>query len=71
MSAEIISITLNGEEEKLDSGMSLQDLIQHKDLSGKRIAVELNQEIIAKSAYASTRLNNNDVLEIVNAIGGG
>jgi sulfur carrier protein len=40
-------------------------------LEGKRIAVEMNGEIVPKSRYAATRVAAGDQLEVVAAVGGG
>ena len=46
-------------------------LIASMQLSGKRIAIELNGEIVPKSSHASTQLRDGDKLEVVVAVGGG
>ena len=51
--------------------MKLVDLLEILELTGKRIAVEQNGEIIPKSQHATTQVNNGDHLEIVVAVGGG
>ena len=50
---------------------SIASLIEHMTLAGKRIAVELNGEIVPKSRYAVTALSDGDSVEIVGAVGGG
>ena len=40
-------------------------------IAGKRVAVERNGEIVAKSLHAETRLAAGDRIEIVVAVGGG
>ncbi|UZW76875.1 sulfur carrier protein ThiS [Alkalimarinus sediminis] len=49
----------------------MADLIRLLALEGKRIAVELNMEIVPRSEHAVTILHQGDNLEIVHAIGGG
>jgi sulfur carrier protein len=51
--------------------ITLQTFLQLELLAGRRIAVEHNGEIVPKSAYAETQLQDGDRLEIVHAIGGG
>jgi sulfur carrier protein len=46
-------------------------LLEALALSGKRVAVEKNGEIVPRSRYADTRLADGDALEIVVAVGGG
>ncbi|UZE97988.1 sulfur carrier protein ThiS [Alkalimarinus alittae] len=52
-------------------GATVADLIHVLALEGKRIAVELNMEIVPRSEHASTVLKQGDNLEVVHAIGGG
>ena len=64
-------IQLNGEPFELDDGASIADLIALLDLSGRRLAVELNLEIVPRSQHATTILSDGDRVEVVHAIGGG
>lgn len=50
---------------------SLSALLGHMKLSPSRIAVELNGELIDRTAFATTQLNENDVLELIHYVGGG
>lgn len=64
-------IQLNGESYELTEGASVADLLEQLALTGRRVAVELNLEIVPRSAHASTLLKTGDNLEVVHAIGGG
>lgn len=71
-----MQIRLNGQpyhltKPSLTESASIIDLLTALDLLGKRLAVELNEEIIPKSRHAATFLQANDQVEIVHAIGGG
>ena len=66
-----IAINLNGEPRQLPAKTTLEGLINQLGLKGKRIAIEMNQEIILRSEYATTTLQSGDKIEIVHAIGGG
>lgn len=66
-----MNVTVNGEPRGLETGIRLDQLLDELDLSGKRLAIELNREIVPRSQFADTRLNDGDVIEIVHAIGGG
>lgn len=70
MTAQRLQIVLNGSSITLKSS-SLYDLVDSLNLTNARYAVEVNQEIIPKSAIADYTLTNNDVVEIVIAVGGG
>lgn len=64
-------ITLNGEPRRFDSLPTVAELLADMGLTGKRLAVERNGEIVPKSQHAATRLAAGDKLEIVVAVGGG
>jgi len=64
-------ITVNGKEGHYDEGLSVHDLLTRMRLDSRKIAVELNLEIVARSAYRRTTLEDGDTVEIVHFIGGG
>ena len=67
----MINIILNGKSKQLDSDASITQLLEILALSEKRLAVEVNQQIIPRSDFASHLLQEQDKVEIVQAIGGG
>ncbi len=67
----MITIILNGSNKQLDNKTSITQLLENLGLSEKRLAVEVNQQIIPRSGFASFTLNEQDKIEIVQAIGGG
>ncbi len=66
-----MNITLNGDTHPLDEQATVQTLIEQQGLIGKRIAVEVNQEIVPRSLHEEHQLQDGDQVEIVHAIGGG
>ena len=60
-----MNILLNGEQRGLQEALTLRGLIDHLDLTGKRLAVEVNEEVVPRSQHEGDRV------EIVHAIGGG
>lgn len=66
-----MDITLNGETRNVPAESTIADLVENLQLAGKRFAVEINQQIIPRSMHATHRLNAQDRVEIVHAIGGG
>ncbi|WP_407293226.1 sulfur carrier protein ThiS [Stutzerimonas zhaodongensis] len=64
-------IQLNGERYELPDGQSVADLLQRLELTGRRLAVELNRDIVPRSEHAATTLVEGDQVEVVHAIGGG
>lgn len=67
----MMNIQLNGAVLELSEPCTLADLIRREIPSDRRIAVEKNGEIIPRSQYAQTCLNDGDQIEIVVAVGGG
>jgi thiamine biosynthesis protein ThiS len=66
-----VRIVLNGHEEDVENGATLADLIAASGLAGKRVAIEINREIVPRSDFATRALAANDRIEVVHAIGGG
>jgi len=66
-----MQIIVNGEARDIDDGLSLAQLLEQLELSGKRIAVELNEAIVPRARHAETVLEAGDKIEIIHAIGGG
>ena len=71
MVAVRMRIQLNGEPYELPAGESVAALLARLELTGRRVAVELNLDIVPRSQYDSTLLNDGDQVEVVHAIGGG
>jgi sulfur carrier protein len=67
----MIEITVNGEKRTLPRPASVADLVETLGLTGKRIAVERNGEIVPRSRHEREALAAGDRLEIVVAVGGG
>jgi sulfur carrier protein len=68
---ESMHIQVNGKALEMPARSNLQGLIEHLKLGQRRLAVEMNGEIVPRSEYAQRALNDGDRLEIVHAIGGG
>lgn len=66
-----VQIVVNGENTAVADHATIAQLIEQLGLTGKRIAIEINQTIVPRSAHASTVLQSGDCVEIVHAIGGG
>lgn len=66
-----MNIQLNGQIQTIEAGTHLNTLIEQLNLTGKRLAVEINREIIPKSEHAKYQIQQGDNIEIVYAIGGG
>ena len=67
----MIEVTVNGAAHRLEKPLQISGLLDKLALTGKKVAVERNGEIVPRSAHASTLLAHGDRLEIVVAVGGG
>jgi len=68
---ERMDIELNGQPRRIDSGASVVVLLETEGLAERRVAVEVNGEIIPRSLHATHALVEGDRVEIVHALGGG
>ncbi len=66
-----MKIQVNGKEKTLDHVLSVAQLLQQLGWAEHRLAVEVNLEIIPKSAHPDCLLKEGDRVEVVHAIGGG
>lgn len=66
-----MKIFLNGEEVKLDSITTIEQLINKYKLDVRKVAVEKNLEIVPQSAFSETAVSEGDNIEIIHFIGGG
>ena len=66
-----MQLTVNGEERTFEGVADVADLVAALGLDSRKVAVELNLEIVPRSAYAGAGLADGDRIEIVHFIGGG
>ncbi|MDI9244192.1 sulfur carrier protein ThiS [Marinobacter sp. CHS3-4] len=66
-----MQIQVNGEPMELNDGATVSDLIQRMALEGKRLAVEVNEDIVPRSEHPQFTFSEGDRVEVVHAIGGG
>jgi thiamine biosynthesis protein ThiS len=66
-----MNIIVNGSPRNVPDNLSANELILALGLGNKRLALEVNEEIVPRSRLESWRLNPGDRVEIVHAIGGG
>ena len=66
-----MQIELNGEPHVIADGATVASLIERLALTGKRLAVEVNEEVVPRGRHTEHVLANGDRVEIVHAIGGG
>ncbi len=66
-----MEIIVNGSQREVPPGYTAQQLVEDLGLAGRRIAMEVNREIVPRSDYPARVLNDGDRVEVVHAIGGG
>ncbi len=69
--SKVITISINGEPRQLPTHATIATVIDQMGLTGKRIALERNGEIVPRSTFGTQHLFESDKLEIVVAVGGG
>ena len=67
----MIALTINGERRDFEAPLTAAELIERLQLTGKRLALERNGQIVPRGTYPHERLADGDRLEIVVAVGGG
>ncbi len=68
---DTMQIFINGEEQRISSDTTMAQLIEQLELQDRRLAVEVNEELVPRSTFPQHRLQAGDRVEIVHAIGGG
>jgi len=66
-----MQIILNGNPTEVPDGIAMGDLIERLELTGQRLAVEVNEELVPRSRFREHRLTPSDQVEIIHAVGGG
>jgi thiamine biosynthesis protein ThiS len=69
--ADVLALTVNGEARAFAAPITVAGLVQALELDTRKVAVELNREIVPRSTYGEVALRSGDALEIVHFIGGG
>jgi sulfur carrier protein len=66
-----MEIWLNGDQRRFDAPLSISALLEQTGYAQRRVAVEVNQQIVPKSRHPEQLLVGGDRVEIVHALGGG
>jgi len=66
-----MNITINGKNFNVNENSSLYDILEKNHLNSSNIVIEIKQEIISKNLWGETKVNKNDKIEIITAVGGG
>ncbi|MDO5687889.1 sulfur carrier protein ThiS [Pseudoscardovia radai] len=62
---------VNGQDVALDGAMTVDALIAARGLDPRRVAIELNGNVVPRAQRATTQLKDSDVVEIVSFVQGG
>ena len=71
ITTSMITAKINGIREKVKVGTTISILINDLNIANRKIALEVNGEIIPRSQFDSRILEDGDQIEIVTAVGGG
>jgi sulfur carrier protein len=66
-----VTISVNSKDQSLEPDSTVAALLQKLGYAEKRVAVEVNQELVTKSQWAQVQLKDGDKVEIVTFVGGG
>ena len=66
-----MQIQLNGEARRIEPATTIATLLDAEGLAQRRVAVEVNGEIVPRGRHADPLLGDGDRIEIVHALGGG
>lgn len=66
-----MQILVNGEPRQIDATTTATTLIEQLGLAGRRLAMEVNGEIVPRSTFADHTFHADDRVEIIHAVGGG
>jgi thiazole synthase len=67
----MLELEINGEPHRFNEALTVTQMLARLGLDGRKVALERNREIVARSQYDATRLNSGDKIEIVHFVGGG
>lgn len=66
-----IQVTVNGKAEEFGDDVTVKDILETKNIRPEVVTVELNEELLDREQFSSTRIKDGDVIEMVFYIGGG
>lgn len=66
-----MDIIINGETKAVHENISALELLKEMGIAEKKLALEVNQEVVPRSMHAKYMLQAGDRVEIIHAIGGG
>ena len=66
-----MKVVINGEQQDIPADLTVAGLLEHLDLAGRRVAVEINKQLVSRGSHAVHGIKVEDQIEIVTLVGGG
>ena len=66
-----MNIFINGKVSEVKKNINIQDILRMNNISDENIVVEINRTIISKMYWDDTKIEENDKIEIITAVGRG
>ena len=66
-----MNIFINGKVSEVKKNINIQDILRMNNISDENIVVEINRTIISKMYWDDTKIEENDKIEKITAVGGG
>lgn len=67
----MLNVELNGQSRQMKAGCTVSEMLVVAGYAGRKVAVEINREIVPRSLHDQRMLSDGDRIEIVQAMGGG
>jgi len=67
----VLTISLNGEKVKFPEPLNIIDLLAAKEYQNEKVALAINGSFVPRSQYGETMVNDNDEVDVIQAVGGG
>ena len=66
-----MKVHVNGRETDVQAGTTVAELIKALGLADRRVAVEINRDVVARDQWPRRAVSESDTVEIVQFVGGG
>jgi len=70
-SSDALAISVNGEPRAIAAGATVASLVVALGLTGRKLAIAVNRDVVPRASYAARALHAGDRIEILEAVGGG
>ena len=66
-----IELLINGESKSISAGQTISQLLNELDFDARRVAVEVNLDVVPREQHGQRQLEAGDRVEVVSLVGGG